>query len=258
MSRGSDEARPEEIEASSAIHLPLDQLELGDLTFVLSVRPWLGQGRLHRSLIGSDALPERGQQAVADFRPPQVPGGATAAVACPCSPASSVGLSGSRRVASESEAEMMDDAFEPGCASGGTGCDAVGERLAEDPPGAAHGGTPEPPDVDTQVDGTAVRGEVGQPAIIPAMDLRRSYSTLRAGCMGRLGLATISRRSGSVVTVSTRRPAGDITWNEPRRMATLPSRAQEPYPTCTESGSEPLFHAETHFPRCGSLGNFCP
>ena len=42
-----------------------------------------------------------------------------------------------------------------------------------------------------------------------------------------IGLAMISRRSGSVVTASTRRPAGEIAPNEPRRMAALPIRANE-------------------------------
>ena len=60
----------EEIEAGAAIHLPLDQFELGDLTLGLSVRPWLGKGRRHRGQVGSDAFPERGQQAGACFCEP--------------------------------------------------------------------------------------------------------------------------------------------------------------------------------------------
>ena len=53
-----------------------------------------------------------------------------------------------------------------------------------------------------------------------------------------IGLAMISRRSGSVVTASTRRPAGEIAWNEPRRMAALPNRASEltrPAPRVSQS-----------------------
>ena len=52
------------------------------------------------------------------------------------------------------------------------------------------------------------------------------------------GLAMISRRSGSVVTASTRRPAGEIAWNEPRRMAAFPNRANEltrPAPRVSQS-----------------------
>ena len=79
---------------------------------------------------------------------------------------------------------MMDDAFEPGCPPGGAGCDAVGEWLAEDPPGAGGGGTPEPADLDTQVDSTAVRRQVHQPSIVSAMNLRRPSAALGAGCIG--------------------------------------------------------------------------
>jgi len=61
----------------------------------------------------------------------------------------------------------------------------VGERLAEDQPGAAHGGTPEPADVDTQMDGPAVRRQVHEQPMIPTMNLRRSKAALRAGCIGR-------------------------------------------------------------------------
>ena len=79
---------------------------------------------------------------------------------------------------------MMDDALEPGCTSGGTRRDAVGERLAEYPPGAVDGGTPEPADLYKQVDRTAARREVRQPSIVPAMDLRRPSAALGAGCIG--------------------------------------------------------------------------
>ena len=81
-------------------------------------------------------------------------------------------------------------------------------------------------------------------------DDRRPHSGLAASAA--VGLATISRRSGSVVTVSTRRPAGDIIWNELRRMAALSNRARRTYPTCTESESEPLFNADRYLDLAGN------
>ena len=66
---------------------------------------------------------------------------------------------------------MMDDTLKPGRASGRTGCDAVGERLAKDPPRAGDSGTPEPADLDAQMNGMTVGWQVRQPPIIPAMDL---------------------------------------------------------------------------------------
>ncbi len=78
----------------------------------------------------------------------------------------------------------MDYVLEPGRASGNAGRDVVGKRLAEDPSGARGGGAPEPAHLDPQVDGPAVRGEIGQLPIIPAMDLRRPPAALRAGRVG--------------------------------------------------------------------------
>ncbi len=51
-----DEACPEEIKPSAAIHLAFDKLQLGDLTLGLSVRPRLGQGGSHRVHVGFDAF----------------------------------------------------------------------------------------------------------------------------------------------------------------------------------------------------------
>jgi hypothetical protein len=104
---------------------------------------------------------------------------------------------------------MMDDTLEPGRASRRTRCDAVGEWFAEDLPWAADEGTAEPADLDAEMDGTAVRRQVPELPIIPTMNLRRSCAALRAGSIWRRGRATISRRSGSVVTVSIKRPASD-------------------------------------------------
>lgn len=83
----------------------------------------------------------------------------------------------------------MDDALEPGRASGGSRCDVVSERLAEDLPGARDGGAPETADLYAQLDGTTVRRKIRQPTIIPTMDLRRPVAALWAGCISsdRLG-----------------------------------------------------------------------
>ena len=91
--------------------------------------------------------------------------------------------------ASKSDAQMMDDALEPGRASGGSRCDVVSERLAEDLPGARDGGAPETADLYAQLDGTTVRRKIRQPTIIPTMDLRRPVAALWAGCISsdRLG-----------------------------------------------------------------------
>ena len=78
----------------------------------------------------------------------------------------------------------MDNALEPGRASGGSRCNVGSERLAEDLPGARDGGAPEPADLNAQMYGTAVRRKVRQPPIIPTMDLRRPFAALGAGCIG--------------------------------------------------------------------------
>jgi len=66
----------------------------------------------------------------------------------------------------------MDDTLQPGCAPCCPRRDAVGERLAENPPGAASGSTPEPADLDAQMDDLAVRRQVHEPPMIPTMNLR--------------------------------------------------------------------------------------
>ena len=73
--------------------------------------------------------------------------------------------------ASESQAEVVDQILEPGRASGHAGCDAVRKQFAEDPSGARGGSAPEPAHLDAYVDSTAVRRQVRQPPIIPAVDL---------------------------------------------------------------------------------------
>ena len=73
---------------------------------------------------------------------------------------------------------------------------------------------------------------------------RRPHSGQAAS--GAVGRAMINSRSGSVVTPSINEPAGEIAWNEPRRMAALPNLARRIYQACTESDSEPLFHAYSH------------
>jgi hypothetical protein len=79
----------------------------------------------------------------------------------------------------------MDDTLQPDCAPYCPRRDAVGERLAENPPGAASGSTPEPADLDAQMDDRAVRRQVHEPPMIPTMNLRRSQAAFRAGCIGR-------------------------------------------------------------------------
>ena len=62
MSGWDDEACAEEIEAGATIHLPLHELELGDLALGLAIRPRLGEGGFHRSEVCLDAFAKRAQQ----------------------------------------------------------------------------------------------------------------------------------------------------------------------------------------------------
>ena len=58
-----DESGAQEIELGTAEHLPLDQLELGNLAFGLTVRPGLDDRGGHGVLVGPNATSERGQRA---------------------------------------------------------------------------------------------------------------------------------------------------------------------------------------------------
>jgi hypothetical protein len=60
-SRCADQSCLKEVNLCSAVHLPLDQFELGDLAFCLAVRPRLDQA----SMDGGDARGEGGDQALA-------------------------------------------------------------------------------------------------------------------------------------------------------------------------------------------------
>ena len=44
------------IKLSAPVHLPFDQLELGDLSFHLAIRPWLRDCRVRRALIFGEAF----------------------------------------------------------------------------------------------------------------------------------------------------------------------------------------------------------
>jgi hypothetical protein len=97
---------------------------------------------------------------------------------------------------------QMHDALETGRAPRRTRRDAVGERLAEDPPGAGDGGTPEPADLDTQMqarpcDGRSARSRSYR---LWTCDDRRPHSGQAAS--GAVRRAMISRRSGSAVTLN--------------------------------------------------------
>lgn len=71
-----DEARTEKVELCTAVHLSLDELELGDLTFGLTVRPWFGQGGFDRFAVRGDAGRERGELALSSRADPggEIPG----------------------------------------------------------------------------------------------------------------------------------------------------------------------------------------
>ena len=56
--RRAEQAGPEEVEVCPAIHLSLDELELGVLPLSLAVRPGLGQRGLHGGTVLNDALCE--------------------------------------------------------------------------------------------------------------------------------------------------------------------------------------------------------
>ena len=62
-SRQADDARLEEIEFSSPVHLTLDQLELADLPFGLAVGPTRGERGAHRCFVLRDAVRQRGNEA---------------------------------------------------------------------------------------------------------------------------------------------------------------------------------------------------
>jgi hypothetical protein len=56
-------AEPAGIELGAPIHLPLDELELGDLSFDLSIGPWLRDGGMYRWLVAGNSVGDRGDQA---------------------------------------------------------------------------------------------------------------------------------------------------------------------------------------------------
>src|ERR1700730_5443457 len=60
--RGTDDACLEQIDFCTPIHLTLHQLELCDLTFGLTVRPWLDDRGLNGVAIRDDALGERAER----------------------------------------------------------------------------------------------------------------------------------------------------------------------------------------------------
>src|SRR5438270_13839775 len=68
--RCAEQASTEQIELGPAVHLALYQLQLGVLSFCLSVRPWLGKGGFHRGAIIDDAGREGGQQCGPCIRDP--------------------------------------------------------------------------------------------------------------------------------------------------------------------------------------------
>ncbi len=51
---GPDQTCPKQIQVSSAVHLPLDQLEFRILPLGLAVRPWLCESRLYRHAVLGD------------------------------------------------------------------------------------------------------------------------------------------------------------------------------------------------------------
>ena len=51
---GPDQTCPKQIQVSSAVHLPLDQLEFRILPLGLAVRPWLCESRLYRRAVLGD------------------------------------------------------------------------------------------------------------------------------------------------------------------------------------------------------------
>jgi transposase len=57
-SRRTEKSGPDEIELCPAVHQPLDELELGDVTLGLSVGPWQRQSRPNSRLIVAEATGE--------------------------------------------------------------------------------------------------------------------------------------------------------------------------------------------------------
>jgi len=57
-----------------AVHLALDQLLLGDLSFGLTVGPWLGDRRCNRMAVLGDAVSERAEQAAGGVAEPGIEG----------------------------------------------------------------------------------------------------------------------------------------------------------------------------------------
>jgi hypothetical protein len=57
-SRRTEKPGPDEIELCPAVHLPLDERELGDVTLGLSVGPWQRQSRPNSRLIVAEATGE--------------------------------------------------------------------------------------------------------------------------------------------------------------------------------------------------------
>jgi hypothetical protein len=74
-SRGT-EPGTEEIEVGTAVHLPLQQLQFGNLSLGLAVGPRLGDGRGHGVAIGRNSFGEGGEQADRRVSEPHVEGGA--------------------------------------------------------------------------------------------------------------------------------------------------------------------------------------
>ena len=62
--RWGEKASAEQVELGAAVHLPFDELELGDLAFSLAIGPGLGHGSSDGAAIGNDALAEGRQDTI--------------------------------------------------------------------------------------------------------------------------------------------------------------------------------------------------
>jgi hypothetical protein len=62
-SRRADQSRLQQVELRSAVHLPLHELELGDLALRLAVRPRLGDSGANGGFVLGDARGKRREQA---------------------------------------------------------------------------------------------------------------------------------------------------------------------------------------------------
>ena len=72
---GTDQSGLEQVNLCATVHLALHELELCDLAFGLSVRPWQSNCGSHRCLLFLNAIAERGDEALASlFDPRREPG----------------------------------------------------------------------------------------------------------------------------------------------------------------------------------------